>query len=33
VDPAAPALASDDAAWERWNPWIARERDPVEDEE
>lgn len=32
VDPDAPALASDDEAWERWNPWLARERDPVEDD-
>jgi hypothetical protein len=33
VDPDAPALAPDDEAWERWNPWLAREREPVEDEE
>ena len=26
VDPSAPALAPDDPAWERWNPWLARER-------
>ncbi len=32
VDPRAPALASDDEAWERWNPWLARERDPEEDD-
>jgi hypothetical protein len=32
VDPRAPALAPDDEAWERWNPWLARERDPVEDD-
>jgi len=33
VDPAAPALAPDDPGWERWDPWLARERDPDEDEE
>jgi len=33
VDPDAPALAIDDEAWERWNPWIARDREPGEDEE
>jgi hypothetical protein len=33
VDPHAPALGSDDEAWERWNPWLARERDPEEREE
>jgi hypothetical protein len=27
VDPDAPALAPDDPAWERWNAWLARERD------
>ncbi len=25
VDPSAPALAPEDPAWERWNPWLARE--------
>ena len=33
VDPDAPALAIDDEAWERWNPWIAREQEPGEEEE
>jgi hypothetical protein len=28
VDPSAPALAPDDPAWERWNAWLAREREP-----
>ena len=28
-----PALASDDPEWETWNPWLARERDPDEDDE
>jgi hypothetical protein len=27
VDPNAPALDPEDPAWERWNPWLARERD------
>jgi len=27
VDPNAPALPPDDEAWERWNPWLARERE------
>ena len=31
VDPDAPALAPDDPAWERWNPWLARERGGSED--
>jgi hypothetical protein len=33
VDASAPALASDDPSWDRWNPWLARERDPVEEDE
>lgn len=33
VDPHAPALAADDPAWERWNPWLARESADAEDEE
>lgn len=33
IDPDAPALDPDDPAWERWNPWLARERDPEEEEE
>lgn len=32
IDPAAPALADDDPAWERWNPWFARELEPPEDD-
>ena len=28
----APALAPDDPAWDRWDPWLARERDPDEDD-
>lgn len=33
VDPDAPALAHDDPAWEDWDPWLAREREPREDED
>jgi hypothetical protein len=33
LDPGALALAPDDPAWERWNPWLARERDEQEGEE
>ena len=32
VLPDAPALASDDPEWERWDAWRARERDPAEEE-
>ena len=32
-DPEAPALAADDPSWEAWNAWLARERDPSDDEE
>jgi hypothetical protein len=31
LDPDAPALAPDDPAWDRWNPWLAREGDLEED--
>jgi hypothetical protein len=33
VDPNAPALAPDDPVWKRWDPWLAREREPREDDE
>jgi hypothetical protein len=33
VDPTAPSLAPDDPAWDRWNPWLARERHADEDGE
>jgi len=33
VDESAPALDSDDPSWDRWNPWLARERGEFEDEE
>ena len=29
----APALAADDPAWDAWDPWLARERDPEADED
>jgi hypothetical protein len=31
--PDAPRLAADDPDWDRWDAWLARERDPSEDEE
>jgi hypothetical protein len=33
VVPGAPVLAPDDPAWERWDAWRAREREPQEGEE
>lgn len=33
VQPDAPRLDSDDPAWESWDAWLAREREPAEDEE
>ncbi len=33
VDPDAPSLPPDDEAWERWNPWLARERGDIDGEE
>jgi len=33
VDASAPALADDDPTWERWNPWLAREREADEERE
>jgi hypothetical protein len=32
-DPDAPALPPDDPGWDAWNPWLARERDPADDED
>jgi hypothetical protein len=32
-DPDAKALAPDDPSWDAWNPWLARERDPSDDED
>ena len=29
----APRLAPDDPDWDRWNPWLAREREDEEDEQ
>ena len=33
IDPDAPALDPDDPEWDAWNPWLARERTPVDEEE
>ncbi|MGI9590922.1 MAG: hypothetical protein ACR2P8_06110 [Myxococcota bacterium] len=33
VDPAAPALAPDDPAWDAWNPWLARESEPASEDD
>lgn len=33
VDESAPALAEDDPSWDRWNPWLARERTADEEED
>jgi hypothetical protein len=33
VDPTAPALDADDPSWDRWNPWLAREREESEEDE
>ena len=33
LDPSAPALAFDDPAWERWNPWLAREQELVDEDD
>jgi len=33
IDPNAPALSSDHEDWERWNPWLAREIEPSDEEE
>jgi hypothetical protein len=29
----APALAPESEEWDRWNPWLARESDPAEEDE
>jgi hypothetical protein len=33
IDPDAPSLAPDDPEWDRWNPWLAREREEIEESE
>jgi hypothetical protein len=33
IDPNAPALDRDDEAWDRWNPWLARESEPRAEED
>jgi len=32
IDPTAPALAADDPSWERWDAWLVREREPVDED-
>lgn len=32
-DPNAPALDPEDEAWDRWNPWLARESEPRAEED
>ena len=33
VDPSAPSLAEGDPSWDRWNPWLAREREALDERE
>jgi hypothetical protein len=33
IDPTAPALAFDDPAWDHWNPWLARESEPRDEDD
>jgi len=33
IDPNAPGLGADDPSWDRWNPWLARERAEDESDE
>ncbi len=33
IDPSAPSLPADDPSWDRWNPWLAREHEPREDDD
>jgi hypothetical protein len=33
LDPNAPALGADDPEWDAWNPWFAREEDPVDEDD
>ena len=33
IDPDAPALDAADPEWDRWNPWLAGERTPRDDED
>ena len=33
LDPNAPALAFDDPEWKRWNPWLAREQELVDEDD
>ena len=31
IDPNAPRLAADDPSWDRWNPWLARENEEIDE--
>ncbi len=33
IDPDAPVLSDDDPSWDAWNPWLAREDEPADDDE
>jgi len=33
IDPNAPRLDDDDPSWDRWNPWLARESAPSDEQE
>ncbi len=33
IDPNAKALPDDDPSWDAWNPWLAREIEPAEEDE
>jgi hypothetical protein len=33
IDPNAPSLPDDDPTWDAWNPWLAREIEPADDED
>ena len=33
IDDNAPALGFDDPSWDRWNSWLARERDTLDEKE
>jgi hypothetical protein len=32
IDPMAPALDPEDPSWDLWDPWLARERDPDDED-
>ena len=33
IDPDAPALDPEDPEWDLWNPWLAREEEPTDEDE